>query len=114
MPGGFPIPKGSRVAFEPYVMGRLEQFWGADVLVFNPDRWLKLSTLPSPYEFPQFQAGPRICLGESLAKFEASLLLAMIVDNFQFSKPSPDTVYSLGVGVTLNFKTGVPLRIKPI
>lgn len=102
------------MAFEPYVMGRLEQFWGADVLVFNPDRWLKLSTLPSPYEFPQFQAGPRICLGESLAKFEASLLLAMIVDNFQFSKPSPDTVYSLGVGVTLNFKTGVPLRIKPI
>lgn len=114
LPGGFKIPKGSRVSFEPYVMGRLEKFWGKTCLEFNPDRWLEKKTLPSPYDFPQFQAGPRICLGESLAKFEAALLLGVLVDRFDMQLPTPDTKYTYSPGITLTIKDGLFLKVKPL
>lgn len=114
LPGGYKICKGTRISFEPYVMGRLEQFWGPDCEVFNPDRWLKHSTLPSPYEFPVFQAGPRICLGESLAKFEASLLIGALLDHFQFSKINPEDRFTYMPGITLSIKGGLHLRVKKL
>jgi cytochrome P450 len=114
LPGGQKLCKGTRISFDPYAMGRLEKLWGPDCEVFNPDRWLKLSTLPSPYEFPVFQAGPRICLGESLAKFEASLLLGVLLDRFEFTKPTPDTKFTYAPGITLTVKGGLPLRVKKL
>ena len=111
LPGGYKIPRGTRITFEPYVMGRLERFWGKDCAEFNPDRWARLSTMPSSFEFPQFQAGPRICIGESLAKFEAALLLGVLVDRFQISLPQPDTTFTYSPGITLVVKDGLGLRI---
>jgi hypothetical protein len=61
LPGGHYVMKGTRLSYEPFVMGRLEQFWGKDAAEYNPDRWLSLPNLPTAYEFPQFQAGPRQC-----------------------------------------------------
>ena len=111
LPQGQLIPKGSRMTYEPYVMGRLEKFWGEESEKFNPDRWLKMKTLPSPYEFPQFQAGPRICLGETLAKFEAALFLGVLVDRYKLSCEDLNQVFTYQPGVTLSIKGGLHLRV---
>jgi cytochrome P450 len=50
-------------------------------------------------------------LGESLAKFEASLLLALLVDRFEFS-PIPDRVYQKAMGITLSVSNGMELNVK--
>lgn len=111
LPGNHPIPAGTRINYDPFVLGRTEQFWGPDADKFNPDRWAALPGLPSAYEFPVFQAGPRICLGEGLAKFEASLLLGVLVDKFKFSLPSKETKYTYAPGITLTVKGGLFLRV---
>ena len=86
LPGGFRVLKGTRVAYEPYVMGRDETVWGPDAARFRPERWAARA-LPSAYDFPVFQAGPRVCLGEAMAKYEAQLVIAAVVDRFEFRLP---------------------------
>jgi cytochrome P450 len=113
LPGGHLIPAGTAVSYENYVLGRTEAFWGPDAKEFNPDRWARMANLPTPYEFPMFQAGPRICLGESFAKFEAALLLAVLVDKFKFLPPTPEAIYTYTPGITLKLKDGT-LRVERI
>jgi cytochrome P450 len=112
LPGGHPVPAGTRISYDPYILGRTEKLWGPDVDEFNPDRWAKMANVPTPYEFPMFQAGPRICLGESLAKFEAALLLGVLVDKFRFTPPKPDCKYTYSPGITLKVKDGLTLRVE--
>ena len=52
------------------MMGRKESIWGADAAAFDPERWLTGGPLPSPFKFPAFQAGPRVCLGQTMAYLE--------------------------------------------
>ena len=35
--------------------------------------------------FPVFQAGPRVCLGQAMAVFEAKLVAALLLQEFTFS-----------------------------
>ncbi|KAJ0938585.1 putative cytochrome P450 superfamily [Helianthus annuus] len=40
---------------------------GKDCLEFRPDRWFSEPgefKMESPYKFPVFQGGPRVCLGK--------------------------------------------------
>lgn len=114
LPGGFKVPKGTRVAFEPYLMARTPSLWGDDCLEFKPDRWSQMKTMPSPYEFPVFQAGPRICLGESMAKFEAQLMLAYLVERYTFAFPAdvqPESKTYVP-GLTIKVKDGLHLVVK--
>lgn len=113
LPGGFAIPKGTRIAFEPYMMARTPQIWGEDCLEFKPERWMEMKTLPSPYTFPVFQAGPRICLGESMAKFEAELMLVFLVERYEFALPPGVLAESITYqpGITLKIKNGLRLDV---
>jgi cytochrome P450 len=113
LPGGYFIPKGTRITFEPYVMARLPQFWGADCLEFRPERWGEMKSLPSPYEFPTFQAGPRICLGESMAKLEAHTLLKKLIVRYKFAMPNGMDPFqkTYKMGVTMKVKDGLELMV---
>lgn len=114
LPGGFKIPKGTRVTFEVYMMGHSPQIWGDDCVEFKPERWLKMDKLPSPYTFPVFQAGPRVCLGESMAKFEIQLVLAYLVERYRFSVPAGVDAQSItyAAGITLKVKDGLNLVVE--
>lgn len=89
-PDGTPIGKGDRVTYFPYGMGRMEELWGQDRFEFKPDRWFddqpdgKLKPDISPYKFPVFQAGPRVCLGKEMAFIEMSYVVARILRRFEF------------------------------
>ncbi|KAH7864814.1 hypothetical protein Vadar_034154 [Vaccinium darrowii] len=69
LPDGTFVKKGTRVTYHPYAMGRMERIWGPDCLEFKPERWLENGVFRpvSPFKYPVFQAGVRVCLGKELA-----------------------------------------------
>ncbi|KAL8252165.1 hypothetical protein R6Q59_035858 [Mikania micrantha] len=93
LPDGTPVYKGNRVMYFPYGMGRMEELWGKDCLEFKPDRWfvepgrLKLE---SPYKFPIFQAGPRVCLGKDMAFMQMKYVMASVLSRFELEPVSSE------------------------
>lgn len=83
LPGGTHVPCAMRVHFSPYVMGRDPERY-AEPYSIRPERWIPFQQ-PSQYEFPVFQAGQRICLGMTMALFEAKLLLVQILKKYSFT-----------------------------
>lgn len=110
LPDGRKVKAGTKIVFEIFCMGRLEKYW-EKANEFDPDRWNRMEKLPSAYEFPVFQAGPRVCLGENMAKFEASLLIAHLVDKFEFAIPVGHEPFQYAPGITLTVKNGLDLQV---
>ncbi|KAK2648231.1 hypothetical protein Ddye_015720 [Dipteronia dyeriana] len=90
LPDGTFVRKGDRVTYFPYGMGRMELLWGKDRLEFNPGRWFNepgsengpLKAV-SPYKFPVFQAGPRVCLGKEMAFIQMKYVVGSILRRFK-------------------------------
>ncbi len=57
-------------------MQRRKDLWGDDAEDFIPERWIEAHRLKmikeDPFKFLPFNAGPRVCLGQSFAYNEAS------------------------------------------
>jgi len=82
LPDGTPVPKNTKMIFLPYAMGRDPQRY-PDPEAVMPERWIPFK-MPSPYEFPVFQGGPRICLGMDMAIFEAKLVACTLLQAYSF------------------------------
>ena len=73
LPDGTAVRRGWRVQYEIYGMGRMTRVWGPDARQFKPERWISLDDgtpqlrVESPFKFPAFNAGPRLCLGREMA-----------------------------------------------
>ena len=103
LPDGTFVPHGVRVTYHPYSCGRDPEAYAPDPLAVRPERWIG-RTAPSPYAFPVFQAGPRVCLGQDMAKFETKLLLCMLARRFHFALRAGEAAkitYSLTVTMAL-------------
>ncbi|KAK8489341.1 hypothetical protein V6N13_021416 [Hibiscus sabdariffa] len=90
LPDGTLVGKGDRVTYFPYGMGRMPALWGKDWFEFKPDRWFQESGAEngllkpvSPFKFPVFQAGPRICLGKEMAFIQMKYVVASILKRFE-------------------------------
>ncbi|KAL3829484.1 hypothetical protein ACJIZ3_018286 [Penstemon smallii] len=98
LPDGTPVRTGDRVTYFPYGMGRMEGLWGEDRFEFKPERWVsevedgifKSLKNVSPYKFPIFQAGPRVCLGKEMAFIQMKYVVAAILKRFRIRATSPD------------------------
>ncbi|ESR53343.1 cytochrome P450 94B1 [Citrus sinensis] len=97
LPDGTPVRKGDRVTYMPYGMGRMETLWGKDRLEFKPDRWLddlgeewenRVLKPVSPYKFPVFQAGPRVCLGKEMAFIQMKYVVGSVLRRFEIKPVS--------------------------
>lgn len=79
------VKKGTRVTYHPYAMGRMEKIWGLDCMEFKPERWLRNNTFcpQSPYKYPVFQAGSRVCLGKELALVEMKMVALSVLRKFE-------------------------------
>ena len=88
---GVQVPRGTAVfALSMYHARRDSHFGHAGS--FDPDRWLRDGAAPrsQPHEtraFLPFGAGPRYCPGRNLAMLEATMLAAMLVRNFEITRP---------------------------
>ena len=104
------IPKGATILMSPYLIHHDARFYDQPEQ-FNPDRWRHkaIESLPKYAYFP-FGGGARICIGEHFAWMEGILVLATMVQNWQFQAINPQPS-SLDPSITLRPKGGVPMRI---
>ncbi|KAK1420927.1 hypothetical protein QVD17_22898 [Tagetes erecta] len=124
MPDGTLIRGGWFASYNSYAMGRLESVWGKDCCEFRPERWLTedekgngnmVYRQESPFKFPVFHGGPRICLGKEMAYTQMKLVAATIIEMFRVEvvagteiKSPPEHVLAL----TIRMKNGLKVRIR--
>lgn len=82
LPDGTTVPRGTQLVFLPFATGHDPKLY-PDPESLRPERWIPFKT-PSPFEFPVFQAGPRICLGMDMAIFEAKLVAVELLRYYNF------------------------------
>ncbi|KAL1199934.1 Cytochrome P450 86B1 [Cardamine amara subsp. amara] len=113
-PDGTFLPKGSRVYFSIYAMGRMESIWGKDCEMFKPERWIQGGQYVSDdqYKYVVFNAGPRLCLGRTFAYLQMKMVAASILMNYSI-KVDQDHLVVPRVTTTLYMKHGLKVRITP-
>jgi cytochrome P450 len=98
------------VVISQWVMHRDPRFF-PEPERFHPDRWREIN-LPKFVYLP-FGAGPRVCVGASLALTESALALATLAQHFRFSPASREPVKAFP-SVTLRPRNGLRLRVQKI
>lgn len=108
------VRKGTRVTYHPYAIGRMERVWGSECLNFNPRRWLKNGKFVpiSPYRYPVFQAGLRVCLGKELALVEMKCVALAIVRQFKIRVSDPGQTPRFAPGLTATVRGGLPVTVQ--
>ncbi|CAL8315767.1 unnamed protein product [Merluccius merluccius] len=102
--GGYHVPGGAILMFDSYVCGRMDKFF-EDPLRFDPDRFHP--DAPKPYyTYYPFSLGPRACLGQKFAQMEAKVVMAKLLQRFEFSLVPGQSFDILDTG-TLRPKSGV-------
>ncbi|KAJ3290736.1 hypothetical protein HDU79_003000 [Rhizoclosmatium sp. JEL0117] len=111
---GYFIPKGTRIVTSAATNGRLEEFWGEDVLEFKPERWLQPnadSTTIGP--FIPFSYGIQNCIGQKFAEWEMKTLVAVLVRCFEFS-PVEGHTFRKALGAVQKPVPNLMLNVKRI
>ncbi|XP_019738247.1 cholesterol 24-hydroxylase [Hippocampus comes] len=80
---GIRVPAGATCIFSSYVSSRMERFF-KNPLEFNPDRFHPDSPKPYYCYYP-FSLGPRSCLGQNFAQMEAKVVMAKLLQRFDFA-----------------------------
>ncbi|XP_016114023.1 cholesterol 24-hydroxylase-like [Sinocyclocheilus grahami] len=106
---GLKIPGGCSVAFSAYVSQRMEKNF-KDPLKFDPERFDV--NAPKPYYcYYPFALGPRTCLGQVFSQMEAKVVLAKLLQRFEFSLV-PGQSFDIKDTGTLRPKSGMICYIK--
>jgi unspecific monooxygenase len=82
--GDLDLPKRSLVMIAPWVLHRHRKFW-RDPDAFDPSRFMPDAPAVPRFAYLPFGAGPRICVGAQFALTEAVLVLAMLLQRFEFA-----------------------------
>ena len=81
--GGYSIPHGYVVMLSPILTHRMPDYF-ADPDTFDPDRFLapRDEDAKTPYAWIGFGSGPRICVGESVARLEIKAFFTQLMRRF--------------------------------
>nr|POE75290.1 cytochrome p450 94a1 [Quercus suber] len=114
MPDGTFVGKGWEVTYHMYGMARMESIWGKNCFEFLPERWIEngVCKQESPFRFPVFQAGPRICLGKDMAYIQMKSIAASVIERFEMEVESKDKAPEHLLALTLRMKGGLPVRLR--
>ncbi|KAF9438821.1 Protein kinase alk2, partial [Entomortierella beljakovae] len=112
LPDGTKIYPGEVVGWSSYVMGRTESIWGPDAKQFIPSRWLNFQKRPTLAMFNSFHLGPRMCLGHKFAVTEASTIVSMMLQKFEFELEEPERVAKYLVSITYPMAGGLRVKVK--
>ncbi|XP_041428968.1 cholesterol 24-hydroxylase isoform X2 [Xenopus laevis] len=107
---GVRIPPNSTVMFNSYIMGRMEQYY-TDPLTFNPDRFSPDAPKPYYTYFP-FSLGPRSCIGQVFSQMEAKIVMAKLLQRFDFELAKGQSFRIFDTG-SLRPMDGVICRLRP-
>ncbi len=108
--GSYSIKKGTNVILPQWVVHRSARFY-ADPQAFKPERGAGdlAKRLPRFAYFP-FGGGPRVCIGNSFALMEGTLLLATIVQAYHLAL-APDARVVLWPSITLRPRYGLRMKL---
>lgn len=110
---GFSIPRRSIVYISIYALHRDPEFW-AHPQAFWPDHFLPETVKERPrLAFIPFGAGPRMCIGYQFAMLEMQILVALLVQHYEFL-PAADYQAEKQALITLKPKDGMRLIVKPL
>ncbi|XP_065696025.1 cholesterol 24-hydroxylase [Patagioenas fasciata] len=107
---GVRIPGNTMLVLSTYIMGRMERYFKAP-LTFNPDRFSKDAPKPYYCYFP-FSLGPRSCIGQVFAQMEAKVVMAKLLQRFEFQLV-PGQSFKLVDAGTIRPLDGVMCKLKP-
>lgn len=110
--GGHLLPRGTSVNISAFIMHRYSGAW-QEPDKFDPDRFSPASKgeIPHSVFFP-FSLGPRTCIGQTFAQFEARVLMARLLQEFELSLcPGQDEIQH-EERLTLRPKGGVLCTLK--
>ncbi len=83
--GGFRIPADTDVLFSPYLLHRHPQFW-PDPESFRPERFDAEQQAERPrFAYMPFAAGPRHCIGETMALYEMYMHLYKVARHYRLT-----------------------------
>ncbi len=107
---GYDLPEGKRANYSIYLTHRNPDYW-PDPGVFNPDRFLPENERGrQPYTYLPFGGGPRNCIGAAFAQVEAKIVIARLIQTFDFTlDPAKVHVY---MGATLEPRPGVMMTVR--
>jgi cytochrome P450 len=109
---GRPIQPNDIIFLATWALHRHELLWDKpahfDPARFAPDRRSGLNK----YQYLPFGAGPRICVGANFAMMQAQIILASLIQSFQFrpASPSPRPVMMM----TVRPEPGIFLEVGPL
>ncbi|KAK7038699.1 hypothetical protein VNI00_010583 [Paramarasmius palmivorus] len=91
-----PVPSGTNVHISIMGSNRNEALWGPDALEWKPERWLNpLPNVVSEAKIPgvyshlmTFNGGGRSCIGFKFSQLEMKVVLAHLVETFEFTPSS--------------------------
>jgi len=109
---GVTIPRGTTLMLAPFILHRDPRYF-QDPLRWEPRRWTPRmrSALPR-FAFYPFGGGPRVCIGEAMARVEARIALVAILRRFEVA-PVEGSVLRLVPSVTLRPAEPVRLSFRP-
>ncbi|KAI2639248.1 cytochrome P450 [Xylaria nigripes] len=133
---GIAIPAGTRITICPLATNRDASLWGGDAHIFNPNRYLSQPKQTHDDQFGEdghsenadkyvgdrsnyatltFSHGPRSCIGQSFAKSELALALAVFIGRFEFALADElfrdEKKIPLRRGPTMRPANGIPVKV---
>nr|BBE15478.1 cytochrome P450 [Polygala tenuifolia] len=85
------IPRGTQMHLAMIAVHHDPELWGENSTEFNPARFTEPRKHPGAY-FP-FGAGPKVCVGQTLAMVETKIVMSMMLRNYSF-RLSPTYVHA--------------------
>jgi unspecific monooxygenase len=97
--GNLDIPRGTVLLIAPWVLHRHRRMW-RDPDAFDPTRFLPEAPPVPRFAYLPFGAGPRVCVGAQFALAEATLVLAMLMRDFQVALDDPVPLLPVAIVTT--------------
>jgi cytochrome P450 len=106
---GFEMPAGTDVLLSPYLLHRHPQFW-KEPHAFRPERFDAEHESERPrFAYIPFAAGPRHCIGESLALYEMLMHLYKVARHYRLQLASDEPIE---LEAQINLRTRKPLFMR--
>ncbi|XP_066325193.1 cytochrome P450 734A2-like isoform X1 [Miscanthus floridulus] len=108
------IPRDTELLIPIMAIHHDARFWGPDAAQFNPARFAggTARAAKHPLAFVPFGLGSRMCIGQNLARLEAKLTVAVLLQRFEM-KASPNYVHAPTVLMLLYPQYGAPVIFRP-